>query len=158
MNAGPCPSIQPLSRPSPSPSPPLSYRRGRTPFLILRHALASGRGAGLAAVAGVQLGLVVHTALAVSGVSMIIASSEVLFKGVAVAGAVYLIWLGVQGLRDADFLGLAEGGAATRNGAAWRQGMMSNILNPMVHKAVTRGSSLVLISAGLLMLYGNFLP
>ncbi len=188
---------------------------GPDTIVILRHALASGRGAGLSAVAGVQLGLVVHTVLAVTGVSMIIASSEVLFKSVAAAGAVYLIWLGVQGFRDADFLGLAEeDGAPASYAAAWRQGMMSNILNPkvillflalfpnfidtgrgdvtaqllilalvlvainiawqvpmalaadgirralanpMVHKIVTRGSSLVLISAGLLMLYGNFL-
>jgi threonine/homoserine/homoserine lactone efflux protein len=187
---------------------------GPDTMVILRHALASGRGAGLAAVAGVQLGLVVHTLLAVTGVSMIIASSEVLFKSLAVAGAAYLMWLGVQGLRDGNFLGLAEeGGAPSRPGVAWRQGMMSNILNPkvillflalfpnfvdtgrgnvtvqlltlalvlvvinvawqapmalaadsirralanrLVYRAVTRGSSLVLISVGLLMLYGNF--
>ena len=106
---------------------------GPDTMVILRHALASGRGAGLAAVAGVQLGLVVHTVLAVTGVSMIIASSEVLFKSVAAAGAVYLIWLGVRGFRDGDFLNLAEGDDAPAGlGAAWRQGMMSNILNPKV--------------------------
>ena len=72
---------------------------GPDTMVILRYALASGRRAGFAAVAGVQLGLMVHTVLAVLGVSLIIASSPVLFKLVAVAGAAYLAWLGVQGFR-----------------------------------------------------------
>jgi len=108
---------------------------GPDTIVILRHALASGRGAGLAAVAGVQLGLAVHTLLAVTGVSLIIASSAVLFKGVAVAGALYLIWLGVQGLRAGDVFGLeGDGAGKLRTGGrrALRHGMVSATLNPKV--------------------------
>jgi threonine/homoserine/homoserine lactone efflux protein len=69
-------------------------------MLILRYALTSGRASGLAAVAGVQIGLVVHTALAAAGVSALIASSPELFKGLAIAGAAYLAWLGLQGFHS----------------------------------------------------------
>ena len=59
---------------------------GPDTMLILRYALTSGQTAGLAAVAGVQIGLVVHTALAAAGLSALIASSPALFRGLAVAG------------------------------------------------------------------------
>ena len=83
---------------------------GPDTIVILRHALTGGRRIGLAAVSGVQLGLVAHTALAVAGISLIIASSPVLFKAVTFAGAAYLGWLAIQGFRSAliDF-GAADG-------------------------------------------------
>ena len=72
---------------------------GPDTIVILRHALVSGRGAGFAAVAGVQVGMAVHTVLAVAGISVVVATSPTLFKAVAVIGAAYLAWLGVQGFR-----------------------------------------------------------
>lgn len=42
---------------------------GPDTIIILRHTLSSGRGVGFGAVAGVQLGLMVHTGLAVTGIS-----------------------------------------------------------------------------------------
>ena len=51
---------------------------GPDTMLILRYALTGGRPVGFAAVAGVQLGMLVHTALAAAGVSAIIASSPLL--------------------------------------------------------------------------------
>jgi threonine/homoserine/homoserine lactone efflux protein len=71
---------------------------GPDTVLILRYSLSSGHRVGLATVLGVQLGLLVHTALAVAGISLIIASSPLLFKAVALLGAAYLVWLGLQGL------------------------------------------------------------
>lgn len=105
---------------------------GPDTVLILRHALTGGRGIGLAAVSGVQLGLVVHTALAVAGLSLVIASSPVLFKGVAVAGAGYLAWLGFRSLMGAG--GLEVEAAAPRAGAgrAVREAALCNLLNPKV--------------------------
>jgi threonine/homoserine/homoserine lactone efflux protein len=104
---------------------------GPDTMLILRYALTSGRAAGLAAVAGVQVGLVVHTALAAAGVSALIASSPVLFQGLAVAGAAYLAWLGLQGFHSQGALGI---GYAARAGAgrACRAAILCNVLNPKV--------------------------
>ncbi|MFB3134534.1 MAG: LysE family translocator [Rhodospirillales bacterium] len=105
---------------------------GPDTMVILRYALASGRRAGFAAVAGVQLGLMVHTVLAVLGVSLIIASSPVLFKLVAVAGAAYLAWLGVLGFRGAAAF-RADGGRPSSDLArACRDAVLTNLLNPKV--------------------------
>src|SRR5512134_531989 len=83
---------------------------GPDTFLILRSALA-GRSAGYAAVLGVQLGLLVHTALAVFGLSLLIAHSPVLFDAIAVAGALYLAYLGIRGLRASGPLAVDGTGA-----------------------------------------------
>lgn len=105
---------------------------GPDTILILRYALTSGQKAGFAAVAGVQMGLMVHTLLAVVGISVIIASSPILFRIVAIAGAAYLAWLGIQAFR--------EGGLVTLDGArqpvsaakACRDAILTNVLNPKV--------------------------
>ena len=105
---------------------------GPDTIVILRHALTGGRGTGLAAVSGVQLGLLVHTALAVAGISLLIASSAVLFKGLTVIGAVYLAWLGIQSLRGVGGLEVETGAAPAGAGRACREAALCNILNPKV--------------------------
>ena len=105
---------------------------GPDTMLILRYTLTSGPRVGLATVAGVQVGLALHTLLAVLGVSLIIASSPLLFKSVAMAGAGYLGWLGVQGLRGGGSLSLQGGGPAIGTGKACRDAILCNILNPKV--------------------------
>jgi homoserine/homoserine lactone efflux protein len=105
---------------------------GPDTMLILRYALTSGRRAGFAAVLGVQIGLLVHTALAAAGVSAVIASSPLLFEGLAMAGAGYLAWLGIQGLRGTGALSMGGGALAARAGRACRDAMLCNLLNPKV--------------------------
>ena len=105
---------------------------GPDTMLILRYTLTSGPKVGLAAVAGVQIGLAFHTLLAVFGVSLVIASSPPLFKTVAMAGALYLGWLGVQGLRGGSILSLQNGGPVVGAGKACRDAILCNILNPKV--------------------------
>jgi homoserine/homoserine lactone efflux protein len=104
---------------------------GPDTMLIVRSALTGGRPVGFAAVAGVQLGLLVHTALAAAGVSAIIASSPVLFHAMAICGAAYLGWLGIQGLRTSGPLSLGSGAAGSPLRAA-RDAAVCNILNPKV--------------------------
>ena len=103
---------------------------GPDTLLILRYTLGSGQRVGFAAVAGVQLGLLVHTALAVTGLSVLLLSAPTAFKIVAVLGAAYLGWLGVQSLRGAEFvLGATPRIAALK---ATRDALVSNVLNPKV--------------------------
>jgi len=104
---------------------------GPDTMLILRYALTSGRAAGFSAVLGVQLGLCVHTALAVLGISALIASSPQLFKVMAVVGAGYLAWLGVQGLRDRAVPSVESEERVSRMRAC-REAALCNILNPKV--------------------------
>ncbi len=105
---------------------------GPDTILILRYALTSGHKAGFAAVAGVQIGLMVHTLLAVVGISMIIASSPPLFKGVAIAGAAYLAWLGLQAFREGGLVSLDGGRQPVSAAKACRDAIVTNVLNPKV--------------------------
>ena len=105
---------------------------GPDTIVILRHALTGGRGTGLAAVSGVQLGLLVHTSLAVAGISLLVASSPVLFQGLTVIGAVYLAWLGIQSLRGVGGLEVEIGAAPAGAARACREAALCNILNPKV--------------------------
>jgi threonine/homoserine/homoserine lactone efflux protein len=104
---------------------------GPDTMLIIRHALVSGRTVGFATLAGVQAGLVGHTLLAVFGVSVVIASSPLLFRGVAVAGAGYLAWLGIQCFRPTGALKVGGGGAVSP-AKGFRDAMVTNLLNPKV--------------------------
>lgn len=99
--------------------------------LILRNAMVSGRRAGIATVAGAQAGLIVHTLLAVLGLSVVIVSVPALYRGIAVAGAAYLAWLGIMSFRAAP-LQTGSGGAAIGTIRAAREAMITNLLNPKV--------------------------
>jgi threonine/homoserine/homoserine lactone efflux protein len=82
-----------------SPGPGVIY--------ILTRTLAQGRRAGLASVAGVALGNLGNAAGAAVGLAALFAVSALAFTVVKLAGAAYLVWLGLQVLR-----GGREGGAA----------------------------------------------
>lgn len=105
---------------------------GPDTILIVRYSLTSGRRVGLATVAGVQIGILIHTLLAVLGVSLIIASSPVLFKTLAVAGAGYLAWLGLQGFRPHGALRFNADRPAVGPRRAARDAIFCNLLNPKV--------------------------
>jgi homoserine/homoserine lactone efflux protein len=105
---------------------------GPDSMLIIRHTLSSGTRVGLATVAGVQMGLLGHNLLAVLGISVLIASSPVLFKTVAVVGAAYLGWLGIESLRNTGTLGVGKDQAKVSSKRAFRDAMITNILNPKV--------------------------
>ena len=103
---------------------------GPDTVLILRYALGSGHRVGLATVAGVQVGLMGHTLLAVLGVSAVIAASPLLFKALAVAGACYLGWVGLQGFRGHTLR--LEGATSVSVRRAVYDAMLCNLLNPKV--------------------------
>jgi len=102
-------------------------------LISLRYAISSGPRVGLATVAGVQTGLVGHTILAVLGISVIIASTPWLFKAVALAGAAYIAWIGIQSFRPHGLLHVgASGKPAVRSIKAFRDAIFCNLLNPKV--------------------------
>lgn len=105
---------------------------GPDTMLILRYTLASGQRVGMATVIGVQLGLAVHTVAAVAGLSLLIVSVPVLFQAVALTGAAYLGWLGVQSFRAGVVAVSGDGGTRIGAGKALRDAMITNILNPKV--------------------------
>ncbi|MBM3510523.1 MAG: LysE family translocator [Alphaproteobacteria bacterium] len=105
---------------------------GPDTLLILRYTLAGGRRVGIATVTGVQLGIVVHTAAAVVGLSILIVSLPLVFKGIAVVGALYLAYLGVQSFRASIFAVGAAGPVRIDPAKGVRDALITNVLNPKV--------------------------
>lgn len=105
---------------------------GQDMILVMSRSIAQGAAAGVATAAGVSTGLVGHTLLATLGLGAILRTSEWLFVGLKLAGAVYLIWLGVAMLRSGGGA-LAVPDAARR--PPWRlfaDGALSNVSNPKI--------------------------
>ena len=107
--------------------------------LILRIALAEGRARGQAAALGVACGILLHTCAAMIGLSAIIAASPSLFGLLTYAGMAYLVWIGLaslrHGLRMAGTVAHTHDGtpppvSLMTRGAAFRQGFLTNALNP----------------------------
>ena len=105
---------------------------GPDTVLILRYTISSGRSVGVTTVVGVQLGLIGHTLLAVVGLSIIIASSPGLFAAIAIAGAIYIAWLGVQAIRAGIIRVSDTGDPGVTHMKALRDATLTNLLNPKV--------------------------
>ncbi len=106
---------------------------GPDTVLIIRYTMTSGGRVGMVAMAGVQLGLAIHTIAAAAGLTIIVAASPVLFKGVAIVGGAYIAFLGYQALRaGGGGLGLTGDGPPVGIHKAWRDAVMSNVFNPKV--------------------------
>ena len=128
----------------------LTITPGPDMLLVLRNGVRGGSEAAWATGLGCCAGIAVHAGLAVLGLSAILAASSEAFTAVKLAGAAYLVFLGVQALigsrralaeaAPAEASGAAGGsGAAGRSGAAasgegsaFRQGLLSNLLNPKI--------------------------
>lgn len=104
--------------------------------LFLARTLNSGRAAGLMSLAGASTGTLVHTALAVLGVSAIIAASAAAFTVLKLAGAAYLLWLAVEAIwKGSSFTPPARARKGDRKVSlkrAFMAGIGINLLNPKI--------------------------
>jgi threonine/homoserine/homoserine lactone efflux protein len=117
----------------------LTVTPGADMALLTRHALLRGRAAAMHAAYGIVTGLVVWAMLATAGLAALLTASATAFTVLKVVGGAYLVYLGLQTLWQAR--GVAAGEAAERAGQAltpltpilaYRQGLLSNLLNPKV--------------------------
>ncbi len=105
---------------------------GQDMVLVMSRSIAQGAAAGVATAAGVSVGLVGHTILVTLGLGAILRASEWLFVALKLAGAAYLIYLGVALLRTRG-VELAVHAAARRSVARlFVDGALSNISNPKI--------------------------
>ena len=103
---------------------------GPAVLYIVARSIQHGRRAGLVSVVGIHVGTLVHIAAATLGLSALVVSSAVAFTAVKIAGAAYLIGLGLWTI----FSNRAEPDVALggeRNlRRAFAQGIVVNVLNP----------------------------
>jgi threonine/homoserine/homoserine lactone efflux protein len=98
-------------------------------FYVAARTLSGGRKAGIASTFGAAAGGLVHVIAGGLGVSALILASAQAFTLLKLAGALYLIWLGVRTFRDA---GRASSEVTLPVGAehAFRDGILVEALNP----------------------------
>src|ERR671915_1647866 len=97
---------------------------------IVTRSVEAGRRTGLASVAGVEAGTLIHVAAAAFGLSALLASSAVAFEVVKYAGVAYLVYLGVRALRSGKAPEAQVEPAGMRRTVA--EGVLVNVLNPKV--------------------------
>ena len=108
-----------------SPGPGIFYVAART--------LAGGRDEGLASSLGTGLGGLVHVAAGAVGVSALVLASAEAFALLKIAGAIYLVWLGIKTIREAGREArIAVDIRAEPTGVrrAFREGIVVEALNP----------------------------
>lgn len=111
----------------------LNVAPGQDTFYILGSSIAQGRRIGVASALGICTGCIVHTLAAAVGLSAILASSASAFFAVKLAGAAYLVYLGIRFLGTPPYAASAYGrGAPGRAWKAYYQGILTNVLNPKV--------------------------
>ena len=89
--------------------------------------------AGIAAFTGASLGCVVHSLLAAFGLSALIAASPAAFLALKIVGALYLLWLAVDAVRDGSSLNVrAEPSRRVRFWPTLALGLTVNLTNPKV--------------------------
>lgn len=111
----------------------LNLMPGPDTLYIVARSVAQGRKAGLASVAGISSGSAVHAAAAALGLSAVLASSAFAFSLVKWLGVAYLIYMGLQLLLARAPAQEASGAsAAASHWQIYRQGLLTNLLNPKV--------------------------
>ncbi|GAA1866744.1 LysE family translocator [Actinomadura bangladeshensis] len=113
----------------------LTITPGVDTMLVLRSTVTGGRRAGLLASTGVVTGLLCWAMTSAVGLTALLAASRVAFDVLRIAGACYLLWLGVRALWTArrGRRDPAEPAQTRTSGlTAFRTGLTTNLLNPKV--------------------------
>lgn len=102
--------------------------------LILQTSALSGRTHAFAVAAGLAAARATHVGLAAVGLAALLQAAPTLFDLVRLAGAAYLVWIGIGMLRAADLWreagSLRAAGARRSWTASLRRGLLTNLLNP----------------------------
>ena len=111
----------------------LAFSPGPDNIYVLVQSITNGRAFGLATVAGLITGCIIHTTLLAFGVSALISNNDSLFLGIKILGAIYLLFLAYQVYRSDDAIKL-DGSSAPKKSLKqlFVQGFFMNVLNPKV--------------------------
>lgn len=93
-------------------------------------AMGEGRRAGLAATAGVAVGLFFNAIAAAVGLATFVAASSLMWEVLRWGGAAFLLWLAVESWRDAGESSLARVRSHARVRRHFLSGLLVNLFNP----------------------------
>ncbi len=111
----------------------LAFSPGPDNIYVLMQSMVNGKKHGLATVAGLISGCLVHTALLAFGVSAVIKRSDTLFFTIKLFGAIYLIYLAYRVFKSDSDIQLQNSGMPKKSPwQLFKQGFIMNVLNPKV--------------------------
>ncbi|WP_192034729.1 LysE family translocator [Halomonas sp. YLGW01] len=114
----------------------LTISPGVDTLLVIRNTTRGGLSDGVLTSLAICAGLFVHATVSALGISVILLQSAWAFSALKLAGAAYLIWLGLQSLASARRgtpLPVAGCAVERQSVSRWvplREGFLSNVLNP----------------------------
>lgn len=101
--------------------------------IVVRQAITHGRNTAFCTSCGVGLGILIHVFYSVLGIGLIVSQSLLLFTMMKLAGAGYLLFIGIKSMRtrkvSMTFNEMGGGEAPTMIKAMWT-GFLTNGLNP----------------------------
>jgi threonine/homoserine/homoserine lactone efflux protein len=111
----------------------LTITPGADMAMVSRSAFLGGRRAAFATTLGIAAGCMIWAIASAAGVAAVLAASETAYDALRLAGAAYLVWLGVQSLLAARS-GQFEEMRSTRltRHSPFRQGLLTNLFNPKI--------------------------
>jgi threonine/homoserine/homoserine lactone efflux protein len=109
----------------------LNITPGPDMLYVAARGAGEGRSAGIASALGIGAGTLVHIALVAGGLAALLSAVPIAYMAIRIAGALYLIYLGVRALLSsgAATVGRLEPASLW---AIFRQGVITNVLNPKV--------------------------
>ena len=111
----------------------LAISPGPDNIFVLIQSITNGKKYGIATVAGLMTGCLVHATLLAFGVSAIIKQNPNLFFVIKLFGAIYLVYLAYKVFKSSDHLEVSNSGVNKKSlGALYKQGFIMNVLNPKV--------------------------
>jgi len=110
----------------------LALSPGPDNIYVIAQSLANGTKSGIATTAGLVSGCIVHTTLLAFGISVIITSSETVFYGIKIFGALYLFYLAYKVFVSDSAISLTDKAPKKTNFQLFKQGVIMNIINPKV--------------------------
>jgi threonine/homoserine/homoserine lactone efflux protein len=111
----------------------LNLAPGPDTAYILGRSVAQGRAAGIASALGIMVGSIFHTSAAALGLSAFLATSAWAFAAIKLIGGSYLVFLGIKLILErGEQLRLPSSFHRSNTAAAFRQGVLTNVLNPKV--------------------------
>lgn len=111
----------------------LTITPGPDMTFFLSQTVGRSRAAGLAALVGSSVGIVLHSTLVAVGLSALLVASATAFLVLKIVGALYLLWLAIDALRNGSAFHLEGlGGRHPPLRRVFFKGFLVNILNPKV--------------------------
>lgn len=105
---------------------------GPDTLVVLRNLVRGGRGSAIRTVLGVLTGLLCWVVTAVLGLSAVLRASEDAYLALRIAGAAYLVWLGISSLRSRGQGATDQPARRSLVGRGFPAGLVTNLLNPKV--------------------------